>query len=48
MKLQIDPTTGPDAIGVGVSLDPNSAEEKNPPINGSVRLRSNGTEFTIR
>lgn len=47
MKLQIG-DDGPFAIGVGVSLDPIHLNDKNPRINGSIKLRSNGNEFTIR
>lgn len=47
LKLQIN-GTGPFAIGVGVSLDPKTLNDPNPPINGSITLRSGGTEFVIR
>jgi hypothetical protein len=47
MKLQIN-GKGPFAIGVGVSLNAKSLTDPNPPINGSITLRSCGTEFIIR
>ena len=47
LKLQIN-GNGPFAIGVGVSLDPMTLNDPNPPINGSITLRSGGTEFVIR
>lgn len=46
MKLQIE-GSGPYAIGVGVSLDSKKLGDDNPPINGSITLRSDGTVFTI-
>lgn len=46
LKLQIE-DSGPYAIGVGVSLNHQTLEDTNPPINGSITLRSNGTVFTI-
>lgn len=46
MTVEI-PEYGPYAIGVGVSLDSKSLDDPNPPIVGTVRLRSNGVEFTI-
>jgi hypothetical protein len=46
MKLQIE-GSGPYAIGVGVSLDFKKLGDDNPPINGSITLRSDGTVFTI-
>jgi hypothetical protein len=47
LKLQIN-GNGPFAIGVGVSLDSKKLNDPNPPINGSITLRSGGTEFVIR
>ena len=46
LKLKIE-DSGPYAIGVGVSLNHQTLEDTNPPINGSITLRSNGTVFTI-
>jgi hypothetical protein len=46
LKLQIN-GNGPFAIGVGVSLDPKTLNDPNPPINGSITLRSGETEIRI-
>ena len=47
MKLQIE-GDGPYAMGVGVSLDSKRLDDPNPPIVGSITLRSGGTSFVIR
>ena len=40
---------GPHAVGVGVSLNPKSLDDKNPPLAcRTLKLRSEGQEFTIR
>lgn len=46
MKLEIE-GDGPYAMGVGVSLDAKRLDDDNPPIVGTVTLRSNGTSFVI-